>query len=72
MNSLLEDGNKMSTDSLDVYSSVLAISGDQVSFIHPCLSREHVKAPVKTALDSWNNDAMKDFPQAQSAWVIIL
>lgn len=68
MNSLLEESTKMSNEALEAYSSVLAIAGNQVSFIQPCLSREHLLAPLKTALDSWNNNTMKDFPPV-TAWV---
>lgn len=59
----------MSSEALEAYSSVLAIAGDQVSFIQPCFSREHLLPPLKTALDTCNGNTMKEFPPATSAWV---
>ena len=70
MNNLLEDGNKLSPDALQAYSSVLAVAGDNVPIMRSssCLSRENLPASLKTALDYWNNNAMSDFPTV-TAWV---
>lgn len=71
MNSVLEEGSKLSPEALDAYCSVLAVSAGNLprATRHPpLLNRSALPAPLKTVLDNWNANTMTDFPAAH-AWV---
>lgn len=71
MNNALEEGNKLSSEVVDAYCLVLAVSGGHLPRPgpqSPCLPRTALPTPLKTVLDNWNANTMADFPAAH-AWV---